>query len=449
MTAKNRQNWKCRECVEQNMKSETIAQSPYTSVEGSSADVSLSTPQNNITQRKKIVVNVSTDNSFESLSTINDSDMCSPTVESCVLNESSSELRNVNEELNMLKTKNSKLETKLQMNENEIELLESENCTLKKQIENYKIEINKLTIICKSSDKKNITSTRRENLHQTKLDFVQTSLAPPTHTGPEVDKAVSHTQSSPIIEHPRIDRVRVQETIPQQKFVEHTTTCQNELQNDKNNENVKNKICILSTNNRNAILTTAQHFLSERFDICHYLTHGIGIRQLIKDLDRKLMNYTEKDFCIIFIGEGDFKYSQNYSDLVLHIKNTLSNVKHTNIIICTPIFNCGNRSNMYNSRIEAFNKLLCQDIIKFEYAYLLDVNRNLSYDYDMFHRWTGYINKYGLKTVLHDVNEMVNFIENIKTKKNTLTTSNAKQHNQHNSSQVFWSMNAYVYYIKI
>lgn len=182
-----------------------------------------------------------------------------------------------------------------------------------------------------------------------------------------------------------------------------TTNASHNQKNDSKNKSTRKKICILSANHTNKLLRIAQHHLSVDYDLCHLLYPHVGVRHLLQDLPQKLAGFTKDDYCIVFIGEEDFKESQNYATLIKDIRNSIQKVNHTNVILCVPTFNCGDRLNMFNWRVESFNRLLYLDIITHEYAYILDSNRNLSYDHTMFHRRSGQINNRGLGQIFQDI----------------------------------------------
>lgn len=101
------------------------------------------------------------------------------------------------------------------------------------------------------------------------------------------------------------------------------TTIKNDIANKIINTNVKNnKVCVISSNKRNNILYFAQDALSNRFQVCHYLLPNMGIRELFSSLQTKVKDYTINDYCIILIGEEDFKETKNYSTLVTVIRRT-------------------------------------------------------------------------------------------------------------------------------
>ncbi|XP_047018966.1 uncharacterized protein LOC124629567 [Helicoverpa zea] len=166
------------------------------------------------------------------------------------------------------------------------------------------------------------------------------------------------------------------------------------------------KLCILSTNNKNKILTIAEKTFPN-YKVCHYLSPGCGIMKLIDNIDLKLKNYTMDDYCLIFIGEADFRQTNNYIDLTIAIRQTLSKINHTNVIICAPTFRLNGYSTMYNGRIESFNSLLYLDACTHHYAYLFDSNYYLSYDYKMFWKKYGIVNNYGMSNIFMNLGLMI------------------------------------------
>ena len=167
----------------------------------------------------------------------------------------------------------------------------------------------------------------------------------------------------------------------------------------------KRKICIISSNKNNKVLSTAEDTLRTEFNLCHYLTPDVGVQQLLAGIKQKLTNFTKKDFCIIFIGEKDFKITNNYCEIVLKIREELQDINHTNIVICVPTYN--SYATLFNWRVEAFNNLLYLDILTHEHAYLLDSNLNLAYDHSMFNRHTGLLNNYGLQVIFKDILDLI------------------------------------------
>uniref|UniRef100_A0A1E1W6Z0 OSK domain-containing protein n=2 Tax=Pectinophora gossypiella TaxID=13191 RepID=A0A1E1W6Z0_PECGO len=179
----------------------------------------------------------------------------------------------------------------------------------------------------------------------------------------------------------------------------------------KENLQPNHRICIISTNKRNKVLKIAENTLA-KYDLCHYLMPNRSIKKILEEIEMKIVDYTMNDFCLILLGEEEFNYSNNYQDLVYIIRETLKKIHNTNFIICSPTFKCARYSNVYNWRVEHFNKILNEDVINHEYAYLIDSNLNLKYDVTMFHTQGGTVNNRGMQTIFKQVDERITEIEN-------------------------------------
>lgn len=132
------------------------------------------------------------------------------------------------------------------------------------------------------------------------------------------------------------------------------------------------------------------------------------------------------DFCIILIGETDFKSTKEYSSIILHMRKVLEKIQHTNVVLCMTTYRqCKSNVTLYNMRVENFNNLLYQDILTHEHAYFIDSNKNLTWDYKMYRQNTGSVNNYGMQIIFQDIAELINYI-----RENTFTnTENGKINN--------------------
>lgn len=160
------------------------------------------------------------------------------------------------------------------------------------------------------------------------------------------------------------------------------------------------KLCVISNHSNHMLKLIKRDFTSG--NTCLYLTPGAGTRELFAGLPDKLQDFSLNDFCIIYIGDKDFKTTANYYNLVKYIEEQLSLVQHTNIVICSPTFKINGISNFFNTRVEIFNSLLVKNNLKHELCYILDSNLNLSYDSYMFSRF-GNVNKQGFITIYNDL----------------------------------------------
>lgn len=189
-----------------------------------------------------------------------------------------------------------------------------------------------------------------------------------------------------------------------------TRTIHNETNRFIKKNKQTDKIYILSNNQRNKILSIAQNTFPNNYEVCHYLLPNYNTVQMIQNIESKLCGFTMNDFCIIMIGEEDFRTTRDYHSVISKLKETLQKVKHTNVIICAPTYKYGIAS-MYNWRVENFNNKLYLDILANEYAYFLDSNKNLKCSYEMFHQNKGTINNHAMSIICKDILE---FIQGIK-----------------------------------
>lgn len=167
-----------------------------------------------------------------------------------------------------------------------------------------------------------------------------------------------------------------------------------------------NKVCIVSANNVNNILGIAENTF-QNSKICHYCMPNAGAAELLASLDKKLVDYTLNDYCIVLLGEKDFLESNNYEKLVNHIKGKIENVMHTNVILCSPNFKLNWNVNLFNTRIEAFNRLMSQSNQTFKYTCLFDTNKHLEYNYKMFSKHTGKVNNRAIVNIFQNLNRYI------------------------------------------
>lgn len=188
---------------------------------------------------------------------------------------------------------------------------------------------------------------------------------------------------------------------------------------------IKSKLCLISNHTNYMLQLIKKSFPGE--NACLYLTPGAGTQELFHGLQYKLRDFTLNDFCIINIGDKDFKRSVNYNNLICYIQNQLTLVQHTNIIICLPTFKINSYSNLYIKRVETFNNLLYANNLTYRYSYILDSNRNLSYDSDMFTK-LGNVNRLGFITIFNDLIVLLNAIQtHFKENKSEMTPHECKQ----------------------
>lgn len=237
----------------------------------------------NITTRNKYKIKT-LDNSFQSMSDNDTEDLDFTSVPSSPVNVTMS----MDIQLK-LETKDKiieSLQNKLEAAENKIKTLQTENILLQEQIQNNKI-FNDNT----------------------------------GHTAPSSDIEINKPCTTcPVMDIQSMQKSNITMPIDGAKHKKGTDI-------NSQNKNIKNKICILSTNRQVKLLPIAEKCLKNRFEICHYLTPGAGIRELMNNLEKKLTDFTFNDYCVIFIGEKDFFITEDYVDLVLKIRETTSKIK--------------------------------------------------------------------------------------------------------------------------
>lgn len=168
----------------------------------------------------------------------------------------------------------------------------------------------------------------------------------------------------------------------------------------------RQKLCFISSNKVNNILTLALNYFPS-YEVCHFVSTNCGIKQLLQNVNSKLLNFDKQDYCVIFIGEHDFKSTVNYYDLVVSIRESLMSITHTNIVLCLPTYKFNGYNNIFNSRVEIFNNLLYQDNCKHNYALLCDSNLDLIYDSTMFYKRSGVLNGHGMRIIFYTLRHYI------------------------------------------
>lgn len=394
----------------------------------------LPTSQNsdNITRRRKEIINISTHNSFESLN-MKDDDYVSLNSSTNVLNRSCPVIgRNHQMRIEELEHMVAKLELDLNSADLEIQNLICENYKLKDQLARKEKNVNQLKSFCISSSKKKNISGRRKHLN--KQHQLSTSEYTPHAANSQVQHATLHGNNETTVkssskqntsERKRTKRKKVTDTSSpkniddlNKKLKSSSTPNKVTMQNDIHNINlsvirqetdikINRKLCIISSNRTNKVRQIAEKNFPES-QVIHYLSPNAGIEKLTENIDQKLKDFTHRDYCVILIGERDFSTTNDYVNLIVNIRNTLIYQNHTNIVLCLPTYKCKETSAVFNWRVETFNNLLYLDILNHKYAYLMDSNLKLTYDYDMFTKFSGILNNRGLDNMFKNINLLVN-----------------------------------------
>lgn len=161
----------------------------------------------------------------------------------------------------------------------------------------------------------------------------------------------------------------------------------------------KRKLLIISNCNYHGALENIENIFSEHFEYCHYLSTGSGLKEILININEKVKNLSLDDYCIVMIGENDFKSARDYIELIKQLRESLQQITQTNVVVCCPTYVRG--ALIQNYRTEMFNNLLYLDIQNNNYAYIFDTNRDLSLE--MFSHRTGKLNGRGTKRIFESI----------------------------------------------
>lgn len=316
-----------------------------------------------------------------------------------------------------MKSEITALKSNLKSTQNEMDNIILENVDLKNQISQLSQEILILKQICSSPastlnrrtlTKKHVSSSRKNSVKRRITDNFCHS---PTT---QYQQEKNNNSSAPPTPFPGSDntkdqRVEKQVAVLSQQLLKRKSEI---LCNKPEQPPKKKKFCFLSTDPNYHVLTTAQRILiKDNDEICHYLTPKVGIEHLLREIDLKLSDFTNEDYCIVLIGQEDFKTTKDYLKMIISIRDVLKTITHTNVILCSPTYILRSHNSLYNARIETFNNLLCLDLLAHEHAYFLDSNKNLKADFSMFNKNTGLINNKAIRTVFEDLKALIDDID--------------------------------------
>lgn len=439
MTRERKKNWSCPQCkvkpLDENCKTSTPTVPSLASSNPGRKDDKV-TRQAKQNQPAKVPVGNELDKNSSDLISIDDeqedlilsSNSTGEQLLEDTCNRSCPDLKlNYHDKLEELESKVSILQHELMSAESEIEKLLSENFTMKKIITSNKNTIETLKKLCKSdsnhSQSKASKSHKKKTLGRQTLDL--NGIDQHNSSFYELNTQAADSES---------EELQNQETLPNSLNTDEEIVKSTEYKNkktDKEREDAnhrktinsqtaqtiqrkKRKLCIISNDSKNKILNAA----TRNFDntqICHYLTPGVGINVLFKEIDKKLESFTLDDYCIIFIGEQDFIMSENYSLKVEYIRTSIQKVQHTNVIICLPTYKCCTNVDLFNCRIETFNQLIYLDNLKYQYAYILDSNKDLECSSYMFDYRNGSINRRAFAKIFNNLVELINSLTKLST----------------------------------
>lgn len=296
-------------------------------------------------------------------------------------------------------------------NSEQITELKSEIALLKASLESANAEIDRLN--CENSDLKNKVSNMENKIKL--LNKIYTDTTPST----KKQKNQTPKTRRQNLKHKNITMELAQtassssevESTPTATISNSNTKAKTKTMPEKGSEKLntrftekKTKICILSDSKNGSLTPSIQDTFSSA-TYCHFAYPNGGVEVLLKNIEAKLRGYTSTDYCVILVGESDFKATKDYVDLVKKIRVELLKITHTNIVICAPTYICG--AIMYNSRVELFNNLMSMDTQTHGHAYFYDTNSDLTFE--MFSDRTGLINKDGIRHILKNLKNTMLF----------------------------------------
>lgn len=354
--------------------------------------------------------------------TIDDSDNVIPNTLECTTSSMPDMSDDEDDQVKLLREEIQNLAKQLESAHKEIELLSVENSTLKRENDNLIRKNNVYKKVATNSPNKSSQNTPRKKTHrncktkQTQTETLERERTDITTTNTEKQPNTTKNEQRTKTHMNNSDIKEIKNSIG--------TKTKTQAESHPPQQHIQNKVCILSANKQNRILSTVEETFDKQFNFCHYLTTEGATCDLLQGINTKLTDYTMSDYCVILIGEQDFKMAKNYSELIVDIRKTLSEITHTNIIICLPTYKYNINSNMYNWRVMNFNHFLCQDIWTHKYAYVLDSNACVDYDYNTFYRQSGQLNNFGLHSIFDNLLVLINDIHmyNNKTVNSPLIT---------------------------
>lgn len=291
MTPENKNNWKCSDCYLVHTK----------------VDHKVTTPSNFVTnQRPKYKINVSVENSFQSLSGDEDSSLSSDENPNTICTEKKTE--NGKEDLQSLKSHIAMLADKLKLAEKEIENLRSVNILQRKKIAEYEKGINTHTDTCKPDSRKR---KKRISLNKTKIDFTR-------------DESSSDMEQGDTMTDTPLSNKRKQ-----------CEKNQNNTQRPPKPEHIPrdiHRIHIYADDQGHGLCRQLTNLLGDAYKVCSDIKPGASTDNILSNIISECIDYGKSDYIVILTGEND----RSILKLNSYLYYKLSQLTNTNIILCEP-----------------------------------------------------------------------------------------------------------------
>lgn len=343
MKEENRKKWKCHECWEKY----------YDRIELDESINQTDTPNSrrdcNVTKRKKFVINVSTENSFSSLSEEDDL--------TTSINRSCPDIgQNNHYSFEEMQEKLKKLEEKLQSAELEIINLLTENSELQKKMKEYEFDIKKLRSICltpkrdatfsKNINEKSALKSKKKSLKRRTLDF-STQEPNSSFSQSNVDQKTDSNGTPMESKHNKQQVLPDCQALPEkvQKHAHHNQRHDNfhknnnliiykrqfqeDYENRKSLSLPKRKLIIVSDQRGKTLGMCLNDVYGEYLDIFCYTMPGSSTKELLRSARNLNLKLSKDDFIALITGVNDF----NPNEIFCNLYYSVQELQNTNVLL--------------------------------------------------------------------------------------------------------------------
>lgn len=329
MNAEHRTQWKCNNCYEEQHQAVPIT----------SNDTVLELPRDNVTQRKKFVINISTENSYGSLSVEDEEDSDTYKSPRTLLNRSCPELDTLQRcHLDEMKEKINQLQQQLNIAENEITNLLSQNHNLGKKVSKYEVKIKQLETICGSmkavvpSGLSSTTKRTRKSLKKKALNFSVCEGNNDNNSEGELLSLVkintmSRNNNELDIEFNELTHNTVPLTSSPLKNIRAETNLNKNTDADSNNR--KCRVVVFSDEHGRGIPKILQKLLGHDFQVMSIIKPNASLNQILECCDIICKDFTDFDYVVFLAGSNDNSPLRFKSFLYYYI----SVLAHTNVLV--------------------------------------------------------------------------------------------------------------------
>lgn len=382
MMKEDKINWKCNSCIRNTRDINTPVTTRPRALSPLCND---KTPQNNF------IINVSTENSFETLDSNETVD--SPAIAMHTINRSCPDLRvNSLESIDQLQNKVLQLQEKLLIADNQIDILVQENYQLKDDISKCESKIKQLSDICKS-DLKNVTHRKkRKTPKKTQLDFsvqdteqsfIQDIQYANTDSCDQISKCNTSTQTSENITdgQPKTvsdinsDTITSSSKNKTYRSSDHykrksaspdvyMKLFENDVKFRMKSGLKKRKIVIMSDQQGKQLGVLLHQRYGEYFDILSHTAPGASTKNVLQPLLNMNSSLGKDDFLIILCGMND----KNPDEFFANIYSTMQRHETTNVLISQVPFNPYLSENKLNDIVKHIsNQFMNSEVIDSNY----------------------------------------------------------------------------------